>query len=348
MQDQAQRCADRREREARELAVRLLVTGVAGFIGSQLAQSLLNLGHEVVGVDSLTAYYETWRKQENLQPLLADERFRFIEGDLLSCDLSAARGCSAVFHLAGQPGVRDSWSNFRSYSDNNVLATQALLRWMMEARVPRLVYASSSSVYGKARAYPTHEDDLPAPLSPYGVSKLAGEHLALAYGALGHCDVFALRYFTVYGPRQRPDMAIHRLIEACLRGTRFPMFGDGSHVRDFTYVGDVVRANLAALAAPATARGVYNVAGGSSVRLDELVQLVENLTGVPLLVVRSDSQAGDVQRTGGATQRAMEGLGWRPLVPLRDGLTQQVDWHRDVLRQGAASSSKCDSPPLEA
>jgi UDP-glucuronate 4-epimerase len=309
-----------------------VVTGVAGFIGSHLAESLLGEGDRVVGIDSFTDYYDPGRKHANLAGLRAHPAFELIEADLASTDLVAClEGADVVFHLAGQPGVRGSWAEgFAEYCDRNVLATQRLLEAARTVRLRRLVYASSSSVYGNAGAYPVTETSLPRPHSPYGVTKLAGEHLCGLYAANWSLATVSLRYFTVYGPRQRPDMAIHRVIEAALGGTAFPLYGDGSQLRDFTYVGDVVAANMAAAAADAPPGTVCNVAGGSSATMLEVLNAAEEATGSAVRVERHQFQAGDVGRTGGSTEAAERLIGWRPSVPFSEGLRRQVAWHRGL------------------
>ena len=243
-----------------------LVTGAAGFVGSHLVEALLAEGRDVVGVDAFTPYYDRATKEANLRDAREDDRFRFVEADLRDADLAALLdGAEVVYHQAAQPGVRLSWSDgFATYDSCNVLATQRLLESALQAGVARFVYASSSSVYGNADRYPVEEADLPKPHSPYGVTKLAAEHLCGLYAANHGLPTVALRYFTVYGPRQRPDMAFHRLIESALDQQRFPLYGDGSHVRDFTFVGDVVRANVLAGRTDVPAGTVVNICAGGS------------------------------------------------------------------------------------
>ncbi len=315
---------------------KVLVTGAAGFIGSHLAERLAAGGCSVRAVDCLTPYYDVSRKREAFG---AVERSgcTVIALDLRTCDLrDLLEGVQVVFHQAGQPGVRGSWGGFDAYLEHNVLATQRLLEAVRAAGVPRFVYASSSSVYGDAPSYPTAEDDPSDPVSPYGVTKLAGEHLCRVYAARGVHTV-ALRYFTVYGPRQRPDMAIHRLIEAAITGSSFSMYGDGEQVRDFTYVADVVDANLLAAAAAVRPGSVVNVAGGSAVTLREVVGLVEEMVERSVAVERRPISPGDVRRTGGSIDRAAKILGWRPRVSLRVGLSKQLTWHsfRRALERSA-------------
>lgn len=319
--------------------LRALVTGAAGFIGSHLAQSLLSAGYRVLGVDALTDYYSVESKRRNLAALEGDGAFEFAELDLAACDVGEIlRDVDVVFHQAGQPGVRASWAEqFDDYVSRNILTTQRLLdaaKGLTTLR--RFVFASSSSVYGEAVRYPTTEADLPRPHSPYGVTKLAAEHLCGLYAGNWSVPTVALRYFTVYGSRQRPDMAMHRLIEASLTGGTFPMYGDGSQVRDFTHVSDIVAANLAAAEAEIPRGSVVNIAGGSSASLAEVISTVEKLVGQAVELGQRPSQAGDVKRTGADTSLARHLLGWEPRTALEDGLREQVEWHRkrprDVTR----------------
>jgi len=310
------------------LTRRSLVTGGAGFIGSHLVEALVRRGDDVVVVDCFTDYYDPDWKRANLDAVA--DQVTLAPVDLATDDLAGALdGVDAVFHLAGQPGVRLSWdTGFEAYASRNVLATQRLLEACRERPLERFVYASSSSVYGDAERYPTLETDLPLPRSPYGVTKLAGEHLCRLYAETHGVPTTSLRYFTVYGPRQRPDMAFHRLCEVALHGGTFPLFGDGSQIRDATYVTDVVAANLLAAERDAPRGSVINVAGGSSVSLLEVVRTIEELAGSAIELDPRPAQAGDVLRTGGSTDRSRELLGWRPQVDLREGLKHQVAWHQ--------------------
>jgi nucleoside-diphosphate-sugar epimerase len=310
--------------------VRTLVTGVAGFIGSTLAEALMARGDHVLGVDCFTPYYDRATKDANLATLRQSDRFELIEADLRSDDVEPlVDGVDVVFHQAAQPGVRLSWSEgFADYVGHNVLATQRLLEAVKATSSAKVVYASSSSVYGNAPAYPTTEDALPRPHSPYGVTKLAAEHLCNLYAANWGVPTVSLRYFTVYGPRQRPDMAFHRLLEAALSGRAFPLYGDGSAIRDFTFVGDAVRANLAAVDHDTPPGTVVNVAGGSSIAMVDLLELAGDVVGGPVAIEQLPNQPGDVARTGGTIDRAQRVLGWEPTTDLRTGLTAQADWHR--------------------
>jgi nucleoside-diphosphate-sugar epimerase len=300
--------------------VRYVVTGAAGFIGSQLAEALQDGGHEVLGVDSYTDYYERSRKERNAAAL------DVLEADLASAPLEPIlAGADGVFHLAGQPGVRASWGeSFQLYLDRNVRATQRLFEAAAETGI-RVVFASSSSVYGDAETYPTSENVVPRPISPYGITKLACEQLAVAIERARGLDAVVLRYFTVYGPRQRPDMAFTAMLEALARGESFRLFGDGSAARSFTYVGDAVTATIAAMG---LGRGgeTYNVGGGDEATMNEAIALVEEISGRTLEIEHVEAAAGDVKRTKADVTRAAAELGWKPGTPLRDGLAAQWEW----------------------
>jgi UDP-glucuronate 4-epimerase len=312
--------------------LKILVTGAAGFIGSHLSEALTGQGHQVVGIDSLTSYYDIGQKRSNLAPLLTNPRFTFIELDLKGSALNEiVEDCDAVYHQAAQPGVRASWSAFHEYIAENVMATQALLEASRAAAIERFVYASSSSVYGNLTQYPATEESPLLPHSPYGVTKLAGENLVRLYGENWGLSTTCLRYFTVYGPRQRPDMAINRLIRSALDGTKFTIYGDGSQVRDFTFVHDVVAANLAALEADLKPGTIMNVAGGGEIVLSDLVDLVAQACDAQPNLDRRPAKAGDVRRTGGDIRLAESLLGWAPDVGLEGGIKEQVAWQRQWL-----------------
>jgi UDP-glucuronate 4-epimerase len=314
--------------------VNALVTGAAGFVGSHLAEALLARGDTVIGVDCFTPYYERIDKERNLAHAFAHDDFELVEADLRTADLDVLlSGVDTVFHQAAQAGVRLSWSGgFSDYVGHNVLATQRLLEAVQRARPGiRVVYASSSSVYGNQVRYPTVETDLPQPFSPYGVTKLAAEHLCSLYAENWGVHTVSLRYFTVFGPRQRPDMSIHRLCQAAVDGSAFPLYGDGTQIREFTYVADIVAANIAA-ADRDVAPGTYlNVAGGAEITINELIALVGELAGSPVAVDPEPRKPGDSFHNGGATDRARELLGWQPEVSLREGLTRQIAWHRERM-----------------
>ncbi|WP_319453717.1 MULTISPECIES: NAD-dependent epimerase/dehydratase family protein [unclassified Mycobacterium] len=310
-----------------------LVTGAAGFVGSHLTKRLLDEGHDVIGLDSFTDYYDVGLKRAN-----ADAAIRagaiFIEGDLNVIELNGILdGVDVIFHLAGQPGVRSSWgTEFSTYTYCNIEATQRLLEASRRSRtLRRLVYASSSSVYGDAERYPTSERDRPQPLSPYGVTKLAAEHLCGLYAASFGVPTVSLRYFTVYGPGQRPDMAFTRFAKAALRGDEITVYGSGEQIRDFTFVDDVVEANLRAATRDVFPGTVLNVAGGSHTSVNEVLQVFEELAGSKLSVTRVEAIAGDVQRTGGDTAAIRSVLGWQPTVSLREGIARQFDWAAELV-----------------
>ncbi|MFN2468578.1 MAG: NAD-dependent epimerase/dehydratase family protein [Gaiellaceae bacterium] len=306
--------------------MRYVVTGAAGFIGSHLAETLESAGHEVVGVDSFTDYYDPVLKQENARGL--DVRRLDLAVDPLDDALAGAQG---VFHLAGQPGVRSFGDVFERYVTGNLLASQRLFEATVRTGA-RLVFASSSSINGDAEAHPTPEDAAPRPISPYGITKLACEHLVRAYATSFGLDAVVLRYFTVYGPRQRPDMAFTRIVEALAEGAPFELYGDGSRSRGFTFVGDAVAATAGAMQrAPAGA--AYNVGGGSEATMREAIALCERVSGRTLDVRTRAEAAGDVRRTAADTSRIRADLGWVPTTPLETGLRAQWEWA--VARVGA-------------
>lgn len=308
--------------------MRCLVTGAAGFVGSHLSERLLALGHDVVGVDRFSDYYPRHYKEANLARLYEDSRFRLAEHDLASCDIGALLdGCEVVFHQAAQAGVRASWGKtFESYVQDNVLATQRLLEAARGHRtVRKVVYASSSSVYGDTTELPMRETSATHPHSPYGVTKLAAEHLCELYRRNFGLSTASLRYFTVYGPRQRPDMAFHKFIEATLDGKSIPVFGDGEQTRDFTFIADIVEANVNV--GLGNAEGVYNVGGGSRVTLNEVLRVIDELAGT-VRIDRRPNEAGDVTHTWADTSAAQRAFGYAPQVSLREGLARQVAWHK--------------------
>ena len=321
--------------------MRAVVTGSAGFIGSRLAERLVGEGWSVVGVDAFTDYYDPADKWRNLEDLSDEPRFEQVTSDVADDALDRLlRERPRVFHLAAQPGVRDSFgAGFGRYLHDNVLATQRVFEAAHRAGCPRVVYASSSSVYGEASDTAFREDGTPTtPRSPYGVTKLACERLADVYRQLG-LDVVGLRYFTVYGPRQRPDMAIRRLCRAALDGTPFPLHGDGRQSRDFTYVDDAVDATVRAMAASGP-EAVLNVGGGEESSLAGLIETVGALAGRPVAVVRHDAAAGDVTRTSADTTRARRSLGWRPVVGLDEGLRAELAWVAERRTDRAAGVSR--------
>jgi UDP-glucuronate 4-epimerase len=312
----------------------VLVTGAAGFVGSHLTKRLCDEGYDVIGVDSFTDYYDVALKRANAEAAIG-AGVKLIEGDLNTIDLnSILDGIDVIFHLAGQPGVRSSWgSEFSTYTYCNIEATQRLLEASRSSRtLRRLVYASSSSIYGNAERYPTCENDRPQPISPYGVTKLAAEHLCSLYAASFEVPTVSLRYFTVYGPGQRPDMAFTRFAKAAVRGDEITVYGSGDQVRDFTYVDDVVEANVLAATRDVSPGAVLNVAGGSHTSVNEVLQIMEELAGSMLSVKRVKAVAGDVHRTAGDTAAIRAVLGWRPTVSLREGIARQFGWATEFSR----------------
>ena len=311
--------------------MKCIVTGAAGFIGSHLSEHLLAQGDEVVGIDCLTDYYDPELKERNLACLHGQSRFSLYREDLLRLPLRQLfADADVVFHLAGQPGVRPSWgADFATYVTRNVLVTQAVLEAARSLPLTKLVYASSSSVYGDAEAYPTAETLRPRPISPYGVTKLAGEHLCELYRVGFGVPTVSLRLFTVYGPRQRPDMAFSRLVTAGLTGGPFALFGDGTQTRDFTFVADVVAAMRAAASSGFT--GVANIGGGSRISMNEVIDIVTEVAGAPV-VARTTSQRGDVRDTAADTRVAREGFGYVPRVDVRTGLAAMADAARAAAR----------------
>jgi nucleoside-diphosphate-sugar epimerase len=316
---------------------RYLVTGCAGFIGSHVAEALLKRGHTVLGIDAFTDYYDRERKESNVQAAQNHASFSFVEADLAEDSITPLlAGIEGIFHLAAQPGVRGSWgATFAVYLRDNVLASQRVFEAAAQSGT-RLVLASTSSVYGNAESYPTHEDVRPRPISPYGVTKLACESLARTYAECFGLETVVLRYFTVYGPRQRPDMAFARIISALLRSAPFDVYGSGQQSRDFTYIGDAVEATIAAMES-GLANTVYNVGGGSETTLRDVIALAQRLAGRRLEVRYEATAAGDVRRTAADTTRIRSELGWSPQTALADGLRQQLAATQNELDSAAQS-----------
>ena len=308
-----------------------LVTGAAGFIGSTLSERLLELGWRVRGVDSFSDYYPRWIKERNLTDLVGQDSFELIETDLETAPADdLLEGVGAVFHLAAQAGVRASWGEeFRIYTDTNILATQRLLEASRKRSLTRFVFASSSSVYGDALSLPTSEESGFAPVSPYGVSKLAGDQLCRLYFRNFDLPTVALRFFTVYGPRQRPDMAFHRFLKALILGETIRVFGDGSQSRDFTFVGDIVEGALAALEGrPGEA---YNLGGNRPVKLREVIGMMERLTGRKARLELLPTAFGDVRHTAADISKAGRDLGYRPAFGLEEGLARELTWLKETF-----------------
>jgi UDP-glucose 4-epimerase len=312
--------------------MKALVTGVAGFIGSTLAERLVADCAEVVGIDCFTDYYPRPIKERNLASLRRHGAFQFVESTIAGADLHRlVSDRTHVFHLAAQAGVRKSWGrDFSTYTTNNIEATQLLLEALIGSGIQRLVYASSSSVYGDAIAIPMREDALPQPVSPYGVTKLSAEQLCHLYFVNHGLPAVSLRYFTVYGPRQRPDMGFHRFLTAAIQGRPITVFGDGEQTRDFTFVTDAVAATAAA-ATRGTPGRVYNIGGGSRVSVNEVLEMIGRVSGKRLQVVIDSVQKGDMRHTYADTSLARAELGYQPAVGLEQGLAAEYKWLSEAL-----------------
>ncbi|MGB9736069.1 MAG: NAD-dependent epimerase/dehydratase family protein [bacterium] len=309
---------------------KIIVTGVAGFIGSNLSRRLLSEGYAVLGIDDFEDYYPKWIKERNLIELKKHKGFELLEGDLLDLDLKELiKDTDYVFHLAAQAGVRGSFGQFFNvYVKNNILATQKLLEACKNSPVKRFVFASSSSVYGNTPALPAKEDSLLVPYSPYGVTKMASEHLVKVYNDNFGVPSVSLRYFTVYGPGQRPDMAFHKFIKAILEGKPITIYGDGNQTRDFTYVSDIVNANLLAMHAPSGS--VFNVGGGSRIGLIDVVKMIAKIMKVEPRIDFQTSQKGDVRDTWADLTLAREILGYVPRVRLEEGLVHEIEYIKEL------------------
>ena len=316
--------------------VRALVTGCAGFIGSHLTESLLADDVEVVGVDCFNDNYGRPIKLANLERAREWDAFDFVPLDLARGDLEdLVADVDVIFHLAAEPGVRTSWgTRFATFERNNILATQHLLEATRTTPEVLLINASSSSVYGHAAHYPTSEDTLPRPFSPYGVTKLAAEHLCLLYGENLGLRTVTLRFFSVFGPRQRPDMAFTRFCFAALTGREITVYGDGNQVRDYTFVEDVVTAMRAAATSQTAIGGVYNIGGGSEISVREVLELLAEMSESELKVTYKPAEHGDVRRTGADTSRAQRDLLYEPKTNVADGLSLQLAWAREVVANG--------------
>lgn len=319
---------------------RVVVTGAAGFIGSHLCERLLADGHEVVGIDSFTDYYDRAVKERNLEQARTHPNFALEDLDLVDGDLRGPlAGARVVFHLAGQPGVRPSWgSEFDRYVRDNILATQRLLETLKQLEIGRLVFACSSSVYGDAEVFPTKETTLPRPVSPYGMTKLAAEHLTMVYLRNFGIPAVSLRYFTVYGPRQRPDMGFSRFMQALLDDEEIEIFGDGEQTREFTYVSDAVEGTVKAATADVTGQ-ILNIGGGSRVTVNRVLDTLEDISRMKTRRRHLPAAPGDPRHTGASINLARERLGWEPRVSLRDGLAKQWEWYRQTQRASATQRS---------
>lgn len=312
---------------------KVLITGAAGFIGSHLSEKLLNIGAKVIGVDCLTPYYDVNRKKDNLKNLLSNNEFHYYDMDLCCKEIKfQEKDIDYIFHLAGQPGVRPSWgSDFTIYSKCNIEATQNLLEYSKTIKtLKKLVYASSSSIYGNIEKDKIDENSVPKPYSPYGVTKLAGECLVYAYFKNFNLPTVSARFFTVYGPRQRPDMAFQRLIEAGLTNNKFSLFGDGNQERDFTFVEDIIE-GLSRLALIDEIGEVVNIGGGHVVSMNEVINTIEGILNKKLLIERQAMQKGDVLRTSADITRLKKLTGLVPVTSLAQGLVKQVEYSEEKI-----------------
>lgn len=309
-----------------------LVTGVAGFIGSHLGERLIDIGYEVIGVDGFISYYSREIKERNLTKLMKSSRFKFIEGNLLDLDLaSIISDVDYIFHQAAQAGVRTSWgADFYIYTENNIRATQYLLESSKNKKIKKFIYASSSSIYGNCVDIPMRENSAPLPVSPYGVTKLAGEQLCYLYWKNYGIPVISLRYFTVYGPRQRPDMAFNRFTKAILEDKEIIVYGDGEQTRDFTYIDDIVNANILAMINGINGN-VYNIGGGSRIDLNNVIKLLEIITGKLAKIKKSENQYGDMRDTLADITKAKMELGYNPVVKIEEGLEKEYIWMKEGL-----------------
>jgi nucleoside-diphosphate-sugar epimerase len=320
--------------------MRVVVTGAAGFIGSHLCERLLADGHEVVGIDAFTDFYEPSLKEKNLEAAERNPNFVLEELDLVQASLrKVVRGVSAVYHLAGLDGVTPSWGNqFDRYVQDNIVATQRLLEALRSVELNRVVFASSSSVYGEAEMFPTKESSVPRPASPFGMTKLAAEHLAFVYMRTVGLPLTSLRYFTVYGPRQRPDMAFLRFMKALVADEEIEIFGDGEQTRDFTYVSDVVDGTVKAATAD-VAGAIINIGGGSRVSVNRVLATLEEISGLQARRKLLPAAPGDPRHSGASINLARERLGWEPRVSLRDGLAGQWRWFKESRDAAAKARS---------
>lgn len=311
--------------------MKCLVTGVAGFIGSHLAERLLLEGYEVIGLDCFTDFYPRWLKQKNLASLVGKPHFQLVEDDLNRTNLNELLdGVGFIFHLAAQAGVRTSWGeNFSEYLKHNILATQKLLEAIKKRKIEKFIFASSSSVYGLSPVFPMKENGSVQPISPYGVTKLAAEQLCFLYFKNYGVPTVSLRFFTVYGPRQRPDMAFHQFFLALLKEEIIPLYGDGHQTRDFTFIDDIIEANILALKRGRVGE-VYNIGGGHQKKLAEVIELMEKITGRKAKINRLDPQKGEVAHTLACIDKARMDLGYNPRPDLENGLREQWAWIKKI------------------
>lgn len=312
---------------------KVIVTGAAGFIGSHLVDILLQRGEQVIGIDEFNDYYDPLLKRKNMATFENSPNFTLVEGDIQFLDLpKLLQDVEIVYHQAAQAGVRNSWGKgFRAYTERNINTTQVLLEAAKDAaKLKRLVFASTSSVYGDAETLPTHEEISPKPVSPYGITKLAAERLCGLYHQNFGVPFVSLRYFTVYGPRQRPDMAFHKFFKAVLADEAIPVYGDGQQTRDFTFVSDTIAANLAAATVPEAIGEIFNIGGGSRVVLAEVLDTMAEIVGKPIKRNHIEKAMGDARHTAADVSKAQKILGYQPQVSLREGLQQEWEWVKSL------------------
>jgi UDP-glucose 4-epimerase len=312
--------------------MRCLVTGAAGFIGSHLCEALLEHRCKVIGIDSFTDFYSRKIKQANLKNLINNVNFSFIQENLLSVDLfSVLTGVDYVYHMAAQAGVRTSWGkDFRIYGEYNIMATQKLLEVVKEFNVKKFVFASSSSVYGDTTDLPMREESALRPISPYGVTKLAAENLVSLYEKNFGIPTISLRYFTVYGPRQRPDMAFNKFISAILNDEKITVYGDGTQTRDFTYISDIIDAILLSVQTDVSGE-IFNLGGGDMISVNDVIKLIEKNTSKKANVKYIDKQAGDAMHTMASITKAKKMLGYSPKVKIKEGIINEINWIKERL-----------------
>lgn len=306
-----------------------IVTGVAGFIGSHLAETILQQGDRIIGIDGINDYYDVNQKRANVAHLKQYADFKFIEADIQQLDwLELVKDVDVIYHQAAQAGVRASWGDsFRHYTERNINATQVILEAARKApALQRFVYASTSSVYGNAETMPTDETVPPQPVSPYGITKLAAERMCWLYHQNFNVPVTALRYFTVYGPRQRPDMAFHKFFKAAIKDEAISIYGDGQQTRDFTFVSDAIAANLAAATVPEAVGEIFNIGGGSRAVLMDVLATMEDVIGHPIKKEYVARARGDARHTSADISKARSILGYNPQVPLSEGLAKEWEW----------------------
>lgn len=308
-----------------------LVTGAAGFIGSHLCEALLNRGHEVIGIDCFIPYYSSDIKKKNLYVAKQYDKFKFYEFDLRNYNIDFIRDCDVVFHLAAMPGLVKSWEDIDLYTSCNLIATQRLLEYSKRVHIPHIIYVSTSSVYGREAT--GNEFSLLAPCSPYGVTKLAAEHLCRAYETnFGMPVITILRYFSVYGPRQRPDMAYNIIIQKLLKDETFVLYGDGNQTRSNTYVSDIVNVTIKAYEYPSNAFGrTFNIGGRDTYSLNQVIEMLENISGKILKIEQKPTRIGDQKHTSANIEKAQRLLNYKPKVDLRFGLINQFNWQKEIL-----------------